>query len=65
MVDKSIGLFINCYLATCDQDDQERHAREKQDMIEKKKRQLNRTQIPDDKAVIEAELKILKAEKDK
>ena len=36
VVDKSIGLFINCHLAICDHEDQERHARDKQDMIEKK-----------------------------
>lgn len=36
VVDKSIGLFVNCHLAICDHDDQLRYAKEKKDMVDKK-----------------------------
>ena len=65
VVEKSIGLFVNCHLAICEHEDQKRYAKEKQDLIDKKTRQEARTANPDDKAVIQKELAILKAQEDK
>ena len=52
VVDKSIGLFVNCYLAMCEEEDQQRYAKEKKDHLDKTQRKFDRTANPDDKAVI-------------
>ena len=52
VVDKSIGLFVNCYLAMCDEEDQQRYAKEKKDHLDKTQRKFDRTANPEDKEVI-------------